>query len=148
MRREVSVVAAAGLLASCVALPEDLGIPISAGETIVGQLTEDDHRANDGSAVDVYVVELEASETITILVRRGFSRDYSSGFLDPYVYVFDEDRHQLAEDDDSGDGFDARLVFTAPRTGRYGIVVTTYETRLHRGQYTLVLLDGAHPDAI
>lgn len=121
---------------------------VMVGAVVEGRLSEDDHRANDGSAVDVYAISLEAGQTITILVRRGFSRDYPGGFLDPYVYVFDESQTQLAEDDDSGEGLDARLIFTAPARGRYGVVVTTYETGLHRGQYTLLVLDGAQPDAV
>ena len=62
--------------------------------------------------------------------------------------MYDESQTQLAEADDSGEGLDARLIFTASARGRYGVVVTTYETGLHRGQYTLLVLDGAQPDAV
>jgi len=46
--------------------------------------------------------------------------------LDTYLYLLDENCTQVDSDDDSGPGLDSMMVYTAPATGVYTILATTW----------------------
>ena len=69
--------------------------------------------------------------------------------MDTYLRLENADGEQLAEDDDSGGGLDARIVFRAPKTGEFTIVCTTFAPGT-MGKFTLIVkdLEGRKPDPI
>ena len=48
------------------------------------------------------------------------------GSLDNYLYLLDDQCTQVASDDDSGPSLDSRIVYTAPNTGVYTVIASTY----------------------
>jgi hypothetical protein len=57
--------------------------------------------------------------------------------LDPYLYVDDATGKQLAEDDDSGGGLNARIVLRAEQDGTYRIRATSFNAG--GGTFTLTV---------
>ena len=47
--------------------------------------------------------------------------------LDPYLLLLDPSSKKIAEDDDGGNGLNARIVYRAAKTGTYRIVCTSFE---------------------
>jgi hypothetical protein len=129
-----------GMLTGCA-----LDVPViehEIGTLVTGELTPDDFELNDGSVADGYRIFLRRGDEITIVVRA------TDGMLDPYTFVFEEEsRDEIAHDDDSGGGFNSRILLTAPQHGTYGIVITTYETGFHGGTYELETWPGLDPNA-
>lgn len=110
--------------------------PISPGETVAGELGLLTQRAQ-------YTFNGRAGDVVTI--------DLRSEAFDSYVRLFTADGEQLAQDDDSGGGLNARISrFVLPSDGEYVIVVDgfrgfTGERRL-QGPYTLSLeIEGQGP---
>ena len=68
-----------------------------------------------------YQVKMEAGKTYVIDM---ISPDQKA--LDPFLRLLDSTGKQLAEDDDSGDGLNARITFRAPAAGNYRIVATSF----------------------
>lgn len=85
---------------------------------ISGQLDDTSATLQDGSYYAPQSLEINAGETIAI--------DLISEEFDPFLLLFDPEGQELARDDDSGDGDDARIVLTVPQTGRYQLWVNTY----------------------
>jgi hypothetical protein len=83
-----------------------------------------------GSYCAIYNVKLTAGTTYTIDLR---STDF-----DAYLYLGNDFGTILAQDDDSGGGLDARIVFTATYTGNHQIMVTTF-SKGERGNFTLLV---------
>jgi len=61
--------------------------------------------------------------------------DLTSSQFDAYLRLENAGGKQLAEDDDSGDGNNARIRFKAPSDGIYRVIATTYN--LETGQFLL-----------
>lgn len=80
----------------------------------------------------VYEVRLVAGKTYVIDM---VSKDQKA--LDPYLVLQDADRQVLAEDDDGGEGLNARITYRAPRDGAYSILATSYNAG--RGLFTLTV---------
>jgi tetratricopeptide (TPR) repeat protein len=59
--------------------------------------------------------------------------------LDPYLVLFDATGKKLAEDDDSGGGLNARIVFRAGQDGILRVHATSFN--LGRGDFTLTVRD-------
>jgi tetratricopeptide (TPR) repeat protein len=57
--------------------------------------------------------------------------------LDPYLFLHDAAGKKLAEDDDSGGGLNARIVFRAEQDGTYRIQATSFNAG--RGAFTLTV---------
>lgn len=99
------------------------------GSSIPGEITNEATTATYaflGNEADIVTIDLGAS----------------SGNLDPYLLLFTSNSVQLAEDDDSGPGKDARIAsFTLPANDIYYIVATRfeYEAGDTTGQFTLSL---------
>jgi hypothetical protein len=67
---------------------------------------------------------------------QGFQMDILSSW-DNYALVFDPMGNVVARDDDTGEGLNARLIYTCPATGAYRLAVTTYTASTQPGPYTL-----------
>ncbi|GAB4456814.1 MAG: hypothetical protein Kow00120_26010 [Anaerolineae bacterium] len=72
----------------------------------------------------LYYFEARRGDRVTITV------DALDGDLDPFISLRDAAGNVLAEDDDSGPGTNARLVYDVRRDGRYDIFVTRYQGEL------------------
>jgi hypothetical protein len=104
---------------------EDLGegeqsdvaaMPIRSGQTVQGELTEDDAQAGDDSYYDLYVYQGRGGETVTITL--------SSSDFDTYLVVgrmVYGDFEQMESNDDGPEGTDSELRITLPEDGDYVI---------------------------
>ncbi len=61
--------------------------------------------------------------------------------IDPLLRVEDDKGNILAQDDDSGGGLNARILFTAPATGAYQIVATSLVPNVYGG-YVLIVSEA------
>lgn len=79
---------------------------------------------------------------ITLTQGQRYQLDLTSprgpNFFDTWLRIQDPQGNALQDDDDSGEGLDARIIYTAPRTGVYHIVVTSY-SRGATGNFTLTV---------
>jgi hypothetical protein len=101
----------------------------SNGLHLEGMLTNADpkDRSLQFAPHKVYKVRMNAGQKYTIdLVSRAF---------DAYLRLEDSTEKELARDDDSGGNLNARIVFTAPATGSYRIIATTFNRQV--GPFTL-----------
>lgn len=105
---------------------------IAIGQQAAGTLQASDPRLNDNSVYQLWRFLGEQGTTVQI--------DVMSDAFDAFVILQDDNGIELARNDDGGDGLDARLVFTLPRTGHYRIVANTYRQDAY-GRYTLRLAD-------
>ena len=103
---------------------------IAIGQTMRGRLETGDQTMADGTFVDLWQFQGTAGQTITIDVR--------SDEFDSYAQLLDASGTQkLAEDDDSGGGLNARIIYTLPTTGMYQIVVNNAGRSRRSGIYTV-----------
>jgi hypothetical protein len=128
-----------------------LGLTSDAGATVVKPATEDPKHADvkkadsldvqdrltdqdpfdrlrKGSRSKVYPVKMDTNKAYTI--------DLASDDFDAYLRVEDADGNALDEDDDGGDGLNARLTFMPPKGGTYKIIATTFNAN-ETGAFTL-----------
>jgi tetratricopeptide (TPR) repeat protein len=80
----------------------------------------------------VYEVKLFARKTYAILMASP-----SQKALDPYLLLEDADGQHLAEDDDSGGGLNARIIYRVFRDGVYRIRATSFNAGL--GDFNLTV---------
>jgi hypothetical protein len=92
---------------------------ITLGRSVTGQLQPSDQRLPDNFLYQSYMYTARAGETVTI--------DAMSGEFDPYLMIRDAGGQRIANDDDSGEGRNARLSFTFPYAGPFHILVGTYQ---------------------
>ncbi len=109
------------------------GTPIQYGQTVTGTISDAavfQQYAFSGRAGDAVIITMEAL----------------SGNLDPLLLLGDADLNLIAEDDDGGGGFNARLEIVLPADGIYIIQTTRYgqDTALGQssGDYRLTLSSG------
>ncbi len=104
--------------------------------TVEGSLTKEDaqDRVRAGCFCKVYAVKMEAGKSYRI--------DLMSKVMDSFLRLESPEGNQLAEDDDGGDGRDARLVFACKSTDAYRIVATTCGGGMV-GPFTLVVREQA-----
>jgi eukaryotic-like serine/threonine-protein kinase len=104
---------------------------LTPGQTVAGQLTSRDPRAERGGNYHLWRVEARPGEVLTVTMR--------STDVDPYLIwgtLADGRWEERGSDDDGGEGRDARLRFTVPQGGTIGIHATTFGSG-ERGRYTL-----------
>ena len=101
---------------------------IALGETKTGTLSADDPQLDEGEHYHSYAFFGTAGDRIVVSLR-------SSSF-DSYLAMFTSASEWEEQDDDSGGGSSAQLDVTLPHTGRYVILVTSYEGG-ETGAYTL-----------
>lgn len=102
-----------------------------------GELTDEDPRDEAGHAHDDYPIELEAGWGLVV--------EMGSDDFDAFVTLIGPDGTSVAEDDDGGEGTNARLVWRAEGGGMYIIRATTYQPE-GRGAYHLVVQAGPLED--
>lgn len=108
------------------------------GSTVNGHLSSGDSRLNSGEYMDVYELEGQRGDRLTILMN--------SGALDPYLMIagpggFDEQN----DDAESGD-LNSRLDVRLPVSGRYRIVATSFAPG-ETGAYQISVIEGSHAPA-
>jgi WD40 repeat protein len=77
--------------------------------------------------------------SVKLVGRKSYQIDMvgrASGF-DPYLRVEDAQGKELATDDQSGKGHNARIVFQCPQTASYRIVANTYDDKIKTGPFSL-----------
>ncbi len=101
--------------------------PLTPGQPTRGAITESTEiylADYDLSTYGVmYTFQGHAGDTIVVDVRA----DSIGSELDPYVYLFGPDLSFVASDDDSGEGYDARLTYTLDQDGPYYVLVTSVD---------------------
>jgi thiol-disulfide isomerase/thioredoxin len=99
---------------------------------ITAELTEKD--ARDKMATDcfcrIYPIELQAGVSYRI--------DLVSKDFDAFLRLEDSTGAQVAEDDDSGGGLNARIVHKPAKSGQYKIIASTFKA-LETGKFTLTV---------
>ena len=87
---------------------------------VKGKLEASDHK--DASRAEcyckIYSIKLESGKTYQV--------DCKSAW-DNWLRIEDAKGKQLAEDDDSGGGTDAQIVFECKTAGEYRVIVTSYD---------------------
>jgi hypothetical protein len=89
------------------------------GGTLSGTLAMGDLQLDDGSYVDVYGVNLNAGDMLTV--------DMTSMEFDTYLVILAPDGQGFENDDFNGDLTHSRLSMPAGQTGPYAILATSYE---------------------
>jgi len=118
-----ALAAGLGLVAS-VALPATAQQQIPIGTSVTGTLTMSDPvLPSDQSHYKLFTFMGSAGQTVQI--------DLLSSDFDAYLYLRDQNGQNLAQDDDSGGGLNARIVRNLPYSGLYQILANT----LRAGQY-------------
>ncbi len=109
------------------------GTPIQYGQTVTGTI-------GDAAVFQQYTFSGRAGDAVIITMET------LSGNLDPLLLLGDADLNLIAEDDDGGGGFNARLEIVLPADGVYVIQATRYgqDTALGQssGDYRLTLSSG------
>ncbi len=105
--------------------------PDTAGEVAVGgSVTGEIGTAGDE---DWFAVTLQAGQGYAIDVE---GSDTGGGTLmDPYALLYDADGNVVAQDDDGGQGFNSRILFTPDTTGQYYAAAASFGEAT--GTYTL-----------
>ena len=109
----VSIFLTGSLGQSALAAPGVQGspIPLGYGQTVEGEITTD-------QPTQVYAFDASANDVVTLAMN------HTGGELDPFVTLLDAQNVQLATDDNSGGGQNARLAFVIPTSGRYFVQVS------------------------
>jgi hypothetical protein len=106
------------------------------GTHVAGTLDEGDAVLENGALFHDYAIDLEAQQELTVDLRGGWSKSEPKCNLDVFLELL-QDGRSLAQDDDGNGGFDAKLLWTAPESGRYVVRVSTSGSGPKRGSYTL-----------
>jgi hypothetical protein len=87
---------------------------------VTSKLTKKDKNDPEAgkSRMKVFKVDLEAKSTYVISMN--------SMEFDAYLKLEDSTNDIVAEDDDSGAGLNARIVYTVPKSGTYKVIATTF----------------------
>ena len=108
------------------------GVLLTKTENLTKAHPEDRFRL--GCHAIVYSFNMTAGQRYTL----DLTSPAGPNFFDTWLRIQDTQGNALADDDDSGEGLNARIIFTAPRTGVYHIVVTSYG-RGATGNFTLTV---------
>ncbi len=102
---------------------------IGYGQAHRGQLDSFDCRLEDGTYVEIYLLEAGKDQEIQI--------DMWSTDIDSYLAILDESGEFIMEDDDSGGGYNARINTPLPHPGFYLILALSYLPEI--GDYEIAL---------
>jgi hypothetical protein len=108
-------------------------IPIRAGQTVAGRLTQTDQKFSDGSRYKMYAFVGNKGDTVAV--------DLLSDDFDANLVIADASGNRLAMNDDGGDNCNARLSFVPPATGNYRIYANSSASS-ELGDYKLTLARG------
>jgi hypothetical protein len=89
-------------------------------------------RGSRGGVLQAWAVTLEVNQTVTF--------DLISDEFDAFLYVTGPGLAAPLWDDDGGDGFNSRLTFTAPVSGTFLVVASSFEE--DAGGYILQVVEG------
>jgi len=104
------------------------------GTLISGQLTRDSSTLpSDDSYYDAYSFEGRSGQRVVV--------EMTSDNIDSYLVLLSPQGRDLAQDDDSAGGSNARLAFTLPEDGTYTVLANSYGPR-ETGSYALRVTDG------
>jgi hypothetical protein len=107
-------------------------VGIACGSTTTGQLTTADCALEDLTRYDVYSFSGTTGQQVTITM--------TSTEFDAYLFLIDTSGSvDVAQDDDSAGGTDARIVFTLTQTGTWFIVTNAFEAADTLGGYSVSL---------
>lgn len=90
---------------------------LTIGETISEELTADNEMLQDSSYAQRYRVQLAAGQQVQITLQ--------GDDFDAYLMLLDDEGSIVARDDDSAGGTDARIDFTATKSGPHIIIVNS-----------------------
>lgn len=107
-------------------IPNPVGT-IGINQQVSGTLTSMDQRF-DGKPVHLY--------NFSCIAGLSFQMDVLSSW-DNYAIVLDPSGTVVARDDDTGEGLNARLLYTCPMSATYRLGVTTFLPSTQPGPYTL-----------
>lgn len=93
------------------ALPVDRARVITVGETRASALDASDRKLDDGSFFENWYFEATAGQRVTVTLH--------SSVFDAYLAIGQHRGEQIASDDDTGEGTDARISITFERAGTY-----------------------------
>jgi thiol-disulfide isomerase/thioredoxin len=130
------------LVAVAVALPTRL----AAGDAAKELLKVTDKLSNDDPADKVRTQSKCKIHTLKMEAGKGYKIDLRSDQFDSYLRLEDPTGAQVAEDDDSGGFPHARIVYQAPKSGDYRIIVTTYKGGA-TGTYNLTVVPVGKEEA-
>ncbi len=108
-------------------LPGTVG-EVKRGQTVTGQLSADSPQLTDSSVYQAWTFLGHKGDTLQV--------DVVSSDFDAYAIVQDMNGTKLTEDDDSGGGTNARIVYTLPYSGPYRLVANTFRKGSY-GSYSL-----------
>lgn len=108
-------------------------ITVTAGQTINGTLTDADADSHGrlGKKADYYTLTGSGNTTITL----------RSSAFDAYLYLYDQNKQQVAFNDDGGGGSDPRISYTLVSGQTYYVEATAYYND-GRGTYALTASSG------
>jgi hypothetical protein len=105
-----------------------------------GQLTKSDpfDTVRKNHHAKVHLVQLQSGVKYQIDLESGDGKagPHNPGYFDVWLRLEDAGGKILADNDDGGDGFNARISFTAPHSGSYRLIATSFATGA-TGNYTL-----------
>ena len=119
--------------------------PMADPSGVIGQIAANQQAQNiltpgaarwDGKPFQAYQFQCNAGQT--------FQMDILSTW-DNYALVFDPMSNVVARDDDTGEGLNARVVYTCAITGVYRLAVTTFTSSTTPGAYTLQVSSAGAP---
>ncbi len=108
------------------------------GETISHELTAENEILPDSSYAQRYRVQLVAGQQVQITLQ--------GDDFDAYLMLLDDDDTVVARDDDSAGGTDARIDFTAAKTGPHIIIVNSLGKQ-EEGAFALFVEHKGGPQA-
>jgi hypothetical protein len=91
-----------------------------------------------GKHVKAYSFKMMAGKTYVIDM---ITKEDDQMKFDPYLRLQDPSGQVIAEDDDSGDSYNARITFTCTKAGTYKILATTYKPNM-TGRFLLTTNHG------
>ena len=114
--------------------------PLTAGQTVAGELTPNDAQRQSGKYEDVFTVQARRGERLDLRLT---SEDF-----DPYLVVTGPEGFSLANDDEPGsDTLASRLVLEFPVDGAYRVAVTAFRPG-ETGAYRLIAVAAAADAAV
>jgi hypothetical protein len=109
---------------------------LALGAHISGVLDDGNAALENGALYADYAIDLDAQQQIDIDLKAGWSKTDPGCNLDVFLEVL-RDGRSLAQDDDGGGGFDAKLQWTAPEAAQYVVRVSTSGSGKRLGTYKL-----------
>jgi hypothetical protein len=91
-----------------------------------GQVKVEDKLANTDVADAVQTRSVSKIYAVKLIKGKQYQIDMTSKDIDSFLRLEDATGKELAKDDDSGGGQDARIIFECPEDGEYRLIATTF----------------------